>query len=291
MRHEWVVILLSLGAACAFALSSSLKHVSAGEAPDAQSFKPGQVGTFVMATVRHRKWLIGIACDVVGLALQIVALHQGALAVVQPLLVSGLLFALLFRSFHDNHRLTARQMVWALALTAALAGFLVLAGTATTVVVHETADRLPAVVAFVSGAIFSLACVALGRRMRSEGRSAALMGIAVGVIYAATAALLKGISDIAARHPLHLLVSWQLYLVVVLGAVGLLLNQLAFQAGPITASLPATATVDPLVSIAIGVLVYDEHIRRGVGNGLMLLALLAVLGTAVIQLARTPEAA
>ena len=85
----------------------------------------------------------------------------------------------------------------------------------------------------------------------------------MGAIYAATAALLKALSDIAVRSPLHILISWQLYVVIALGAVGLLLNQLAFQAGPITASLPATASVDPLLSIVIGVAVYDERIHRG----------------------------
>jgi hypothetical protein len=49
--------------------------------------------------------------------------------------------------------------------------------------------------------------------------------------------------------------SWQLYIVIALGIGGLLLNQLAFQAGPIAASLPATATIDPLLSIVVGVLV------------------------------------
>jgi hypothetical protein len=83
--------------------------------------------------------------------------------------------------------------------------------------------------------------------------------------------------------------SWQLYAVVVIGATGLLLNQLAFQAGPLTAALPATATVDPLMSIVVGVVVYDEHVRRGAGGGVVLALLVILLGIAVIQLARNPE--
>ena len=76
------------------------------------------------------------------------------------------------------------------------------------------------------------------------------------------------------------LTSWQLYTVVVVGAIGLFLSQLAFQAGPLTASLPAMATVDPLLSIVVGVLVYDEHIHRGPwsGPGLVLMVLLGGLG-------------
>jgi hypothetical protein len=54
-----------------------------------------------------------------------------------------------------------------------------------------------------------------------------------------------------------------LYAVILVGIAGVLLNQLAFQAGPITASLPAIATIDPLLSIVIGVVVYDEHCGAG----------------------------
>jgi len=67
----------------------------------------------------------------------------------------------------------------------------------------------------------------------------------------------------------------------------LLLNQVAFQAGALSASLPAIATVDPLLSIAIGVIVYDEQIRHGLPAGAGLVLLLLVLGGAVIALARS----
>ena len=289
MQHEGLVVALSLGAASAFAASSSLKHVSAGDTPDAQSFRPGKLRSFVLATVSHRLWLAGIACDVAGLGLQIIALHHGALAIVQPLLVTSLLFALILRRRFGHHHVTVDQVVWALVLCFALAGLLYLATPGTSAVVHESADRLPAVVAGVVGVALATACVELGRRQRSEGRSAALMGVAVGAIYAATAALLKALSDIAVRSPLHILISWQLYVVIALGAVGLLLNQLAFQAGPITASLPATASVDPLLSIVIGVAVYDERIHRGPGGGAVLTVLICLLGLAVIQLTRANE--
>jgi drug/metabolite transporter (DMT)-like permease len=287
--HQWLVVVLALGAALSFALSSSLKHVSAGHHPDAQSMAPGKLARFVQAMLSHPLWLGAIGCDVVGLFLQITALHIGALVVVQPLLVSGLVFALLLRRFYDHHQIGGREVGWALVLSAALAGFVILATTSPNTSHHERADHLPAVVAGICGAFLAGACVELGRRQKDEGRSAALLGIAVGIIYSATAALLKGVSDVALKGPVALISSWQLYTVLVIGATGLLLNQLAFQAGPLTASLPATATVDPLLSIVVGVVVYDEHIRRGPGGGVVLALLVLLLGIAVFQLARNPE--
>ena len=289
MGHPWLIVALSLGAAFVFAMSSTLKHVSAGHVPDAQTLRPGLVGTFIRATLTHRLWLGGIGCDVVGLTLQIIALHVGELAVVQPLLVSGLLFTLILRQRYERRHVTAREFAWGVVLTAALAGFLALAATGRSAVRHESVDRLPAIIAGVVGVALTAACIELGRRRRARGRSAALLGIAVGVVYAGSAAMLKAVTDIAVRSPVALVTSWQLYAFIALGAAGLLLSQLAFQAGPITASLPATAAIDPLLSIVVGVSVYDEHIRRGPGGGAALVALVFLLGVAVVQLARSPQ--
>jgi hypothetical protein len=285
----WVVIAVSLSAAFAFAVSTSLKHVSAGQVPDAQDLHPRKLGRFIRATLAHPLWLGGIVADLVGLCLQITALHIGALSVVQPLMLSGLLFALVLRQRFE-HNITRREIGWAIALTLTLGAFLMLADYGQLPSAHEAPDRAPAFAAGATGLALALACIALGRRTRSGGRAAALLGVATGAIYAADAALLKAITDLAHHGVAAVLTSWQLYTVLVLGASGLLLNQLAFQAGPLTASLPAIATVDPLLSITVGVAVFDEQIRRGPGAGGGLIILLILLGIAVIQLARAEAA-
>jgi hypothetical protein len=287
---RWTVGILSLTAAFVFALSSSLKHVSARKLPDAQTMRFGRLAGFARATIAHPLWLAGIACDAVALTLQAWALHIGALAVVQPLLASSLVFAVMLRQLHAHHHITRREIGWTIVLSAALGVFLAVAAAGNTNMIGEKADRAPAVVSAAVGLVLAATCVELGRRQRHAGRTAALLGIAVGVIYAGAAAVLKAVTNIIARHPVSVLLSWQLYALVLLGAAGLLLNQLAFQAGPIIASLPATATVDPLLSIAVGVLVYDEHIRSGPGSGAALAGMLLVLGVAAIQLARDTPA-
>ena len=283
---QWLVVVLSLGSAAAFAVAASLKHRSAGEVPDAQNLRPTAVGQFVRATVVHRLWLAGLAADAVAVLLQIVALHYGALAVVQPLLISGLLFALLLRPLH-HQPIGQRELGWALVVSVALVGFLALAGTAARSSTTAGVDRVPAIIAGIVGLVLAAGCVAVAHRQRPGGISAALLGVAVGITYAAAAALLKAVGDVAVHGPRALLTSWQLYTVLVIGVLGLLLNQLAFQAGPLTASLPAIATVNPLASITIGVLVYDETVRHSPEASLGLALLLLLLGIAVIQLTRS----
>jgi len=301
------VVLLSLCSALAFATSSSLKHVSAGQVPNAQRMDTSALLRFIRATLSHPLWLGAIGADVVGLTLQLLALHLGALSLVQPLLISGLLFALLLRRHPGPRRYRVprdhapprhqrglrghfshghgRELGWAVTLTVALAAFVLLVHTKNQI--RHPVDRAPATAAAVIGLVLAGTCVMLGRRQRSAGRSAATIGIAVGAVYAGTAALLKAVTDIAVRAPLALLTSWQLYAVVVLGALGLLLNQLAFQAGPLTASLPAISTVDPLLSIVVGVWIYDERIRTGAAADISLVILLLAMGIAIIGLSRS----
>ena len=285
MTRPWLIVVLALAAAAAFATSGSLKHVSAGAVPDAQTMRPGALGRFVRATVVHRLWLASLGCDVVGVAIQALALHFGQLAVVQPILISALPITLIVRARFEHHQIRRGDVLWSLALTGALAGFLAVA-LAGRPVHPQPVDPVPAYIAAGVGLALGAACIAIARRRRAPRPAAALVGVTVGLIYASTAALLKGITDIVARDPLQVLISWQLYAALVLGAAGLLLGQLAFQAGPITASLAATSTVDPLASIVIGIVIFDERLGNGPGHGLLLAALLALLAVAAIQLAR-----
>jgi fumarate reductase subunit D len=283
MSTGWLVIPVGLAAAFAFAVSSSLKHISAGQVPDAQDLQPNKLLALVRSTLGHPLWLGGIVADLIGLILQVIDLHLGALAVVQPLLVASVLFSLLLRA-RCEHSISPREVAWAVVLTAALGGFLVISRTGRATAAQ--AERGPALAAALIGIALAGGCLHLGRAQSSRGRAAALMGVALGAVFAATAGLLKTLTNIGLRSPVSLFSSWQLYTVILLGAFSLLLTQLTFQAGPLTASLPAMSTVDPLLSIAIGVVVYDEHLNNGLAAGASLIGLLVILGVAILQLSR-----
>jgi drug/metabolite transporter (DMT)-like permease len=283
---NWAVVPAALGATVFFALSTGLKHRSAGQPPVAGMSARRSTGQFLLATARHPLWLGGIGADVGGFALQVVALHLGALAVVQPLLITALLFSLIVNHKIAGTRVSKRELAGGAALVAALVAFLVASGASSPHVTGpaQTADRTPAVALALGSAAVLVLCVLLASRLGGT-RGTALLGVAVGVTYACTAALIKSCSDVAlSAGPVALLTGWQLYLLVAAGATGLILSQLAFRAGPLRASLPAIATVDPLLSIAFGVLVYDEHLRTGTSAVLAELGCLLVLSAAVVYL-------
>ncbi|WP_411284242.1 DMT family transporter [Lapillicoccus sp.] len=282
------VIGASLGSAAFFSVATALKHASAGQMPRVHHFRPTELLGFAAATLRHPLWLFGILADVGGLGLQVLALHLGALTVVQPVLVSAVLFALVVAHRVAGTRISRRELVLGAALVISVGSFLAVSGAATARA--EQTDQLPAALAAVASIVMVAGCVVASRRAtrRKLGsrRAAALLGIGVGTIYAGTAALIKACTNLAADGPAALLTSWQPYALVAAGATGLLLAQMAFQAGPLAASLPATAAVDPLVSVILGVVVYDEQLSKGVGPILASLLFLVTMSVAVVLLSR-----
>jgi drug/metabolite transporter (DMT)-like permease len=286
------VVVASLGSAACFSVSTALRHRSAGKVLGVHHFRATELLGFVAATLRHPLWLGGILADVGGLGLQVLALHIGTLTVVQPLMVSAVLFALIVGHWVAGTRISRVEVVLGAGLMVSVAGFLMVSGAATAQA--DQIDRLLASLAAVTSLILVAVCVITSRRAtrRKPGsrRAAALLGVAVGTIYAGTAALIKASTNLAQHGPAALLTGWQFYALLAAGAVGLFLAQMAFQAGPLAASLPATAATDPLVSVLLGVVVYDERLRPGVLPLLLSLLFLVLMSAAVALLSQVQVA-
>jgi drug/metabolite transporter (DMT)-like permease len=255
-----VAILAALFAAALFGVSIAFQHRSAGLVAEADAKGGQRLTGFISGTLRHPLWIIGTIADIGGFVLHAFALREGPLTLVQPLLVSSAVFALVLRQLLEHRSPRRDQLAWAAALVIGLALFLTVSTPANGIA--QPADPLPAVV--VGGLIGAgvLGFGVAGRRS-TGGTAAALLGTATGLLYAAVAGLLKEDMGTLDRGVSALFTAWPLYALVGAGALGLLVNQLAYQAGPLSSSLPAIMTVDPIVSLVIGVAVFDEHFRNG----------------------------
>jgi drug/metabolite transporter (DMT)-like permease len=281
---------VALAAAATFAVAIPLEHRAADRTPQVGGFGPRQIAAFVGATVHNKWWLIGMGLNTLGFGLHALALSLGGLAVVQPLLVANLLFALPVNHWLRQEPVKPNELVWAGVLMVGLAGFLLVA-TAGVPETHDTADRGPAIAA---GILVVLVAASLALTARRAGRStgATLLGVTTGVLFAVTASLIKECTGLISQGPLTMLTGWQSYALVIVGAFGLLFNQLAYQAGPLSASLPAIAVVDPLVAILLGITVFDEHLRHSLPaiiGEVVFLGLLAAGGINLARLERVSE--
>lgn len=279
-----VATLAALLAAALFAIATALQHRSAGLVAGAGSREKPRPTTFMAKALRHPLWLTGFAADIAGFAVHALALREGPLTLVQPLLVSSVVFALPLRQLLEHRPPRGTELGWAAALAAGLVLFLTIAtpvdGTA------QPADVVPTTVSAVLIGLGIVGCSALGRRSTGS-RAAVLLGTGAALAFACVAGLLKEAMDIFAHRGGVLAVGRPVGALVVVGAIGFALNQLAYQAGPLSSSLPAITTVDTLVSVVIGVAVFDEQFRHGPGDLLGEALGLALVVAAGIFLSRS----
>lgn len=250
-----LAVVCALAASLLYALASVLQHRAAIAQPKDTSLRLG-----LLTRLAHsRTWLLGIAFDALAYALQFLALGHGALVLVQPLLVCGLLFALPLGAWLAGNRMTSRDWWGSAALIIGLSAFLLTASPSRGHAMVANRDWLLLFV--VTGAVMAGLILAAGTG--SSRRRAVLLSAAAATNYGVTAALTKTAAHLLTSGVMRLLESWQPYVLVGAGLFGMLLAQSAFQAGDLDASLPTLTVVDPVVSILIGAYLFGEGVSSG----------------------------
>jgi drug/metabolite transporter (DMT)-like permease len=249
----FVAVVCALLSSFLYALASVLQHRAAIAQPHEHSLRLG----LLTRLARSPKFLVGIAFDGLAYCLQFIALGHGSLVLVQPLLVCGLLFALPIGAWLADARLKSQDWLAALLIVAGLAVFLVVASPRRG---NNDVDSWLQLCVLTFLAVGALILLARGRAARAR---AALLAGAAGLIYGLTAALTKSVAHLLRIGIGHVFSSWELYVLLAAGVVGMVLAQSAFQAGPLDASLPVLTVVDPVVSIVIGALAFSEGLRTG----------------------------
>ena len=244
-------IVFALLAALCNAVSVLTRHVASTADPDRPT-GPRLVGYLL----RNPRWLAGSAAQVGAFAFQAVALQLGQLSVVQPLLVTELVMALVLRRVWIRQAVAWAAWAAAAATCAGLAVFLVAAEPRGGHAGPTSGHWVAAAVAYLAvvGSLIILA------RSGSPARRAALYGVAGGITWALEATFIKSATNILAQSGLgSLFTQWPVYAVAVGGAAGVIIEQAALQSGPLRVSQPMLVIIDPIVSIALSVWLFGEY--------------------------------
>ena len=234
----------------------------------------GVSALMVLTLIRTPLWWGGTAAAIAGFAFQALALAYGSLLLVQPILVSALLFALPLSARLARRRVTRGEWMWALVLTASLAVFVVLAKTSAGD--YEASVPLTAIVAVVCTAAVA-ACVIVA--IRNPGwRRAVLLAVAVGVLFGVVAMLTKLVMHMLTHDGARAVLTTPApYLLIVIGIIAVLLQQSAFHAGSLQTSVPTMLVLEPVVAVVLGAVVLGEHMTvNGVKAVAITIALVAM---------------
>jgi drug/metabolite transporter (DMT)-like permease len=278
IEHGLVVLFALCAAVCA-AVGIVVRQRATVDVPPEYGVSVVMLSTLL----RRRLWWAGTGAAVAGYVFQALALAHGSLLVVQPLLVSALLFALPLSARQAERRVTRGEWLWALLLTIGLTGFVLLARP-------ERDEHLatPAVVVLVASvaAALIIGCVLLAVRCSGWAR-AVLLAVGVGVLFGVVAVVTKVFMRVLdQRGWLGLLTTPAPYLLVTLGIVATLLQQSAFHAGALQTSVPTMLVLEPVVAVLLGALVLGEGLDTTGIEAVALVASIGAMAAATIALGR-----
>ncbi len=254
----FVAVPAAVAGAASFGLASAIQQRATKEVPTTGTLDP----RLILELIRRPVWVLGIVTVIVGLSLQLVALAFGPLVLVQPLLVTGVLFGAVFAALLAHRRVDRLIVLGSLGCVAGLSAFLLLARPTdkSTQLADDVWTLLPLAITL---AVLVVGCLGVSARFSGAVRVAALAA-ATGVLYGLTAGLMKVVTSQFRSggfvepfgHPV-------LYVVCAVGPMGFLLSQNTFQQGTLIAPALAIITiVDPLVGVAIGVSWLGEQINN-----------------------------
>ncbi|OBF01869.1 DMT family transporter [Mycobacterium sp. 852002-10029_SCH5224772] len=282
MGRTDIAALLALSAALCIATGDVLQQRAAQRITD----RVGSVELFANL-LRSQRWWWGTLLLAASIALQVAALGEGSVLLVQALLMFSVLFALPLDARLSHRAVTGGEWVWAALLTAAVTVVVVVGNPQAG---HSGASlRIWALVAIVLGPLL-IGCVVAGR-IRGGAVAAVLFAFVSGALWGVFAALTREVVArlgdgvaVVTRTP-------ELYACILVALGGVVWSQAAFRAGPLTASMPTLQMSQPVVAAVLGVVVLGETLNTGRAGLIALAAAAVVMTAAIIKLARVEAGA
>lgn len=275
---------LALAAALLFAIAAVAQQRVASRVPDSESLNLGLVRRLLTSPL----WLAASVGDLAGYGLQAAALGLGAVVLVEPLLSTMVLFALVLGAWSRRRRPTTAEMGWGALLCAGLALFLVAGDPSGGVASAPWSEWM---MPLVLCSLATVGCVVVATRSLGGVRAVAL-GAGSGLMYGLSAPLTKSVVDAltGTDGPGGVLGAWELYALVASLGAGIFLQQSSYQAGTVAQSLPVATVLEPIVGVALAVIVLQERITFTGLAAIGVVASALAMSAATAALARATSA-
>ena len=270
---------LALFAAFLFALAATLQQKGALNLPTISLADPMSL----VRLVGEKTWLIGTLALFTGYLFQAGALDRGRLSIIQPLLVTTVVFALPLGYFLTRQHVGRREVVGAAVIIIGLGLFVYFGDPAGG---NENASNSQWAITIALLSVLSVLLLVFGSGDLSM--KAATYGTVAGILFGLSSALTKPTLDYLHESVGTMLSHWECYALAVAGVLGFVLQQVSLGTGRLAPSVATVSVANPIVGILIGILLLDERLSRP-GWHILLAVIglsLALVGAVVISLAR-----
>jgi uncharacterized membrane protein len=251
---ELAAILAILAAVC-FALAATLWQRAALNLAGVSVRHPASL----LVLLTRGIWLLGLGAQIAGVILQAAALDRGRVSIIQPLLVTTVIWALPLGYFLTHQAVGLREMLGAAIIVVGLIVFASYGDPAAGVDDAPGTDWLAAIL------VIGTACAALllFANRGSLSMKAALLGTVAGMLYGLSATLMKPVVEaLHADGVREVLGSWELWVLAATGGVGFVFQQLSLSTGRLVPSVAAVSVVNPIVSVMLGAFVLQERLEK-----------------------------
>ncbi|GEC99748.1 hypothetical protein KVA01_19030 [Kocuria varians] len=275
---QWIAVALAIASAVCLAVGTQTQSTAVtGETSGALNPRN------LPALLRNGRWLLGTGLLALGMALNVSALALATVTVVQPIGVIALVITTLLHARH--RRLTINRRTWlAVALcTLGGAGFVVCAVSATDPTRHPDEGAQNVVVLMLLGLVVLIGIIEVVLRRH---RISMFYVIGAGVLYGFVAVLVRLTMTALTSGGLGA-VNWLSVLMLLVAAVlGGWMVQCAYSSGPPDLVIAGLTVVDPMVGVALGLLVLGEAgpgFTGGIAVGMGLAGVVAIVGVVLLS--------
>jgi drug/metabolite transporter (DMT)-like permease len=270
--------LLALVSAVFFALSAALQQRGQFSLGRGDASLKGITGLLRLLAVPV--WLLGTVILLLGYVTQGAALDRGKLIVVQPLLVTTIVWALPLGRWLTNQQVVRSQVLGAGVVVVGLAMFVLVGDPDAGVATAATSDLV--IAALVIAAVSAVLLVWL-RTQSSRAVKAAVLGVCAGLFYGLSASFAKPVINDLHVSLAHTAEDWRTWALLGFGFVAFVIQQLSLATGQLAPAMAAVSVANPAVSVILGIILFEERLTRPGWHVLVAIAaLLAALGGAVL---------
>nr|WP_225751073.1 DMT family transporter [Pseudoclavibacter sp. Marseille-Q3772] len=287
---HYLGIPIALLGAILMSVSAYLQHRGVNQVGDKRedaSTSANLGGKELLGLVKNFSWLSGTVCIGLAIALQLVALMFSPLVVVQPLGVVSLVVTALITAWQTEVRMSRGKIVAISLCVIGVAAFVTVAAFAADQ--GPVGDGETSTVLIVLAAVLVATLVAYLVLRKTQWR-VLMFTIIGGVLYGFVATLAR---IVLARFqhdeigPLLYACAAGLLIALLIGGYAV---QSAYAAGSTDIVIAGLTVIDPIVAVAIGVLILNETMGAGVLEYTLfaLFGAISIAGVVVLQL-QTPE--
>jgi drug/metabolite transporter (DMT)-like permease len=204
-------------------------------------------------------WLLGTLVLLLGYVTQGGALDRGKLVVIQPLLVMTIVFALPLGRWLTGQTVVRRQWLGAATVVVGLSLFVIVGDPDSGV---STPDPTSAyVIALVAVSALAVLAIVVGSRGRASMKAAAF-GAAAGLWFGLSATFTKPTVDQLHVSLADVLSNPEVYGLLGFGFLAFVVQQLSLATGQLAPAMAAVSVCNPIISVLLGVALFDERLTR-----------------------------